>query len=119
MKDTFFFEAEPYEPDTGYTSSESFDSDFADEEWEDEFRRFGRMPGRAPRPRMRTAPRRRLTQRQPRPPKRPIGRPARPPRRPPRPGGRDGAPLLSSSRKVSNWSHPSVEYGQITGTIAL
>jgi len=36
---------------------EAFDTELADEEWEDEFRRFGRMSGRASRPRMRSIPR--------------------------------------------------------------
>jgi hypothetical protein len=101
MKDSFLLEAEPYEAETQAANFESFDTELADEEWEDEFRRFGRMSGRAPRPRMRGAPPRRPPQRRPGPPKRLIRRPQRSPRRPPRSARRAGWPTDSIREPVT------------------
>jgi hypothetical protein len=91
----FEFESESFETDTEAEDLEAFDTELADEEWEEEFRRFGRIPARAPRPRMRRAPPRRPSQRRTGPPKPLIRRPRRPPRRPPRPPRGAGWPTDS------------------------
>src|SRR5918992_3024269 len=103
----FEFQPGPFEAYSEGEDFEAFDAEVADGEWEDELRRFGRMPGRVARPRMRSAPRRRPPQsrtrpplRRPRPLKRPIPRPQRPPRGRPQPGGRGGLPFDSSQEPV-------------------
>jgi LAS superfamily LD-carboxypeptidase LdcB len=82
--------------------TEAFDTELADEEWEDEFRRFGRMPGRAPQAQIRSGPRRRPPQRQALPSQRPrrpiqhlIRRPLRSPKRLARLAGRGRLPIDS------------------------
>lgn len=83
MKDSFLVEAESNDAETEAASFESFDTELVDEEWQDEFRRFGRIPARSPRPRVRRAPQRRpappkgLTRRRRRPAKKPRSRPTR------------------------------------------
>ena len=87
---------------------DEFDSELADEEWEDEFRRFGRMPGRAPRLRMRGALRRRSPRSQTRPRPRPLKRPLRRPRRRPGVRPRPGIPggLTIDSRQEPAGAEP-------------
>src|SRR5437667_11680055 len=104
--DEFEFQPEPFEAFAKAEDYEAFDTELADEEWEDEFRRFGRMPSRARPPRTRGAPRRpqpqrqkiRPTQYQPLLPKRPL----LPPKRPPRLARRGGWPIDSLHQPVNS-----------------
>jgi hypothetical protein len=57
------FQPEPFGGYSKHEDFDAFDGELADEGWADEVRRFGVMPSRAPRPRMRGAPRCRAPQR--------------------------------------------------------
>ena len=102
--DTELEDREDYESEG--EDSEVLDTELADEEWEDEFRRFRGMAGRAPRPRMRIAPRRRPPQRPTRRlqrPTRPTPRSARPTLRPTQ---RPQRPLTRLQRRVRRRGWP-------------
>lgn len=92
MNDEFEFQPEPFASYSEAEDFEAFDAELADQEWEDEFRRFGRVSARPPGPRLRSAARRppalRQTTRKPQ-------RPQRPARRRPRPAGRARRPIGS------------------------
>ena len=92
----FEFQPEPFAPWSQAEDSEVLDAELADEEWESEFRRFGQVSGRAPGPRMRSAPRRPSAWRQPtRPTQLKTRSPQRSQRPRPRPAARTRWPIGS------------------------